>query len=91
MILTGLTICASVALLLVKLPRCWSLRALKHDLVIDASVSAAMLALHYGTFSGLIAATFAGLLMSLFTSSMKRLVGYIDGDFYHPGLIALKL
>jgi hypothetical protein len=41
-----------------------------------------VLLIHWGTFSGVMAATVAGLMMSLATSGLKRLVGYIDGDNY---------
>lgn len=43
-------------------------------------------ALHFGTFSGLMAATVAGLLNSLATGAAKRLIGYIDGNTYYPGV-----
>ena len=49
-----------------------------------------VLCVHWGTFSGVMAATFAGLLTSLATSALKRLVGYIEADRYHPGLLNLK-
>ena len=50
-----------------------------------------MFLLHFGTFAGLMAATVAGLLTSLATSSAKRLFGHIHDDRYHPGLIRLSL
>ena len=49
------------------------------------------LMIHWGTFSGVMAATVAGLLTSLATSGLKRLVGYIDGDKYWPGRIRLDV
>lgn len=89
MLLTGLVVFIGALLILVKLPRKTMLRALKHDLAIDITVSAVVLILHWGTFSGVMAASVAGLLMSLATSGMKRLVGYVDGRTYHAGLIRL--
>jgi hypothetical protein len=91
MILTGLTIFLGAVALLVKLPRKTALKALKHDVVLDLAVSATTLAIHWGTFSGVMAATVAGLLMSVATSAMKKLVGYIDGDMYFPGRLCLKV
>lgn len=88
---TGFMIFLGVALLLVKLPRRWMLRALKYDLAIDIVVSLLTLLIHLGTFSGVMAATVAGLLTSLATSGLKRLFGYIDGDLYHVGRIRLDL
>jgi hypothetical protein len=90
MIATGIVVFLSAALVLLKLPRRLMLRALRHDVAIDLSVTALVLFVHWGTFSGVMAATFAGLLTSLATSTLKRLVGYIDGDRYHPGLLNIK-
>jgi NhaP-type Na+/H+ or K+/H+ antiporter len=91
MLATGFTIFLGVTLLLTKLPRRTALRILKYDLALDLMVSAAVLIIHFGTFSGVMAATVAGLLMSLATSGMKRLVGYVDGNFYVPGRIRLDV
>lgn len=67
------------------------LRVLKHDLLIDITVTVLVLAIHFGTFSGVMAATVAGLLTSMATSGMKRLFGHIDGNIYHAGRIKLDL
>ena len=55
------------------------LRALGYDLVIDVAVSLAVLVIQFGTFSGVMAATVAGLLTSLATSGAK-----------HPGLVRYR-
>lgn len=91
MLTTGFTIFLGVALILVKLPRRLMLRALKHDLIIDLCVSVLVLLIHWGTFSGVMAATVAGLLTSLATSGLKRLFGYIDGNLYYVGRIRLNV
>lgn len=91
MLATGFMIFLGVSLLLVKLPRRTMLRCLKHDLTIDVLVTIIVLIIHFGTFSGVMAATVAGLLMSMATSGLKRLVGYIDGDCYYPGRIRLDV
>ena len=80
MFMTGLAIFTGVALLLAKLKQRWMLRALNHDLAFDVAVSAATLVVHWGTFSGVMAATIAGLLTSVATSAAKRLFGYIKDD-----------
>ncbi len=85
MLATGFMIFLGVGLIFVKLPRRTKLRALKHDLKIDIAVSSLVLLIHWGTFSGVMAATVAGLLTSLGTSGLKKLVGYIDGDYYVVG------
>ena len=91
MLMTGLMVFLGVALILAKLPRRLMLKALNHDVALDLTVSAIVLAIHFGTFSGVMAATVAGLLMSLATSAAKRLFGYIDGKNYVPGLVNLKV
>lgn len=91
MLATGFMIFLGISLLLVKLPRRMMLRCLKHDLAIDILVTIIVLIIHFGTFSGVMAATVAGLLMSMATSALKRTVGYIDGDNYYPGRIRLDV
>ncbi|MBU0593850.1 MAG: hypothetical protein KKH74_08960 [Gammaproteobacteria bacterium] len=91
MLITGFTIFLGVALLLVKLQRRTMLRVLKHDLKLDLAVTALVLLIHWGTFSGVMAATVAGLLTNITTSGLKRLFGYIDGDNYYPGKIRLDV
>jgi hypothetical protein len=91
MLATGFTIFLGVGLLLTKLPRRTALRVLKYDLALDLMVTALVLIIHFGTFSGVMAATVAGLLTSLATSGMKQLVGYVDGDSYYPGKIRLAV
>lgn len=91
MLSSGLMIFLGAALILAKLPRRTMLRVLKHDLLLDVAVSLITLMIHWGTFSGVMAATVAGLLTSLATSGLKRLVGYIDGDKYWPGRIRLDV
>ena len=89
MLATGLTVFVAAMLLLLKLPRRWKLRMLHYDLWIDWSVSLVVLIIHFGTFSGVMAATVAGLLTSIFTSAMKKVFGSLSSKGYEPGLIHL--
>jgi nucleoside permease NupC len=91
MLATGFIVFLGVALILIKLPRRVMLRALKHDIWIDLLVSCLVLLVHWGTFSGVMAATVAGLLTSLMTSGAKRMFGYIDHDIYYVGRIRLDV
>lgn len=91
MLATGFTIFLGVGLLLAKLPRRTMLKALKHDLAIDLIVTVLTLLIHWGTFSGVMAATVAGLMTSLATSGLKQLFGYIDGNNYFVGRIRLDV
>ena len=91
MLMTGLMIFMGVALILAKLPRRLMLKALHHDVALDLAVSILTLFLHWGSFSGVMAATVAGLLTSLMTSGLKRIFGYVDGNRYVPGILNLKV
>ena len=91
MFTTGLAIFLGLVFIFIKLPRRTMLRWLRYDIVLDIAVSLIVLAVHFGTFSGVMAATFAGVLTSLGTSLAKRLFGYIQGDQYFPGLIRLSI
>lgn len=91
MLATGFTIFLGVGLLLAKLPRRTALKVLKHDLMLDIAVTLLVLLIHWGTFSGVMAATVAGLMTSLATSGLKRLVGCVSGDTYYPGRIRLDV
>lgn len=89
MLLTGLTVFLGVLLILAKLPRRMMLKALSRPLLIDLAVSIIVLVIHFGTFSGVMAATVAGLLTSVATSGARKLFGHIEGNRYYPGVINL--
>ena len=91
MIETGFLVFLGVALILWKLPRRLMLKLLAHDVALDLMVSVLVLIIHWGTFSGIMAATIAGLLTSLGTSGAKRLFGYIQNNRYVPGVIHLRV
>lgn len=91
MIETGIAIFLGLVFIFIKLRKRTMLRLLRHDMAIDVAVTVLTLVVHWGTFSGVMAATFAGLLTSIGTSAAKKAFGYIDGDLYHPGYVALKL
>ena len=91
MLATGFMIFLSIVLILAKLPRRLMLKALHHDAALDLAVSILVLVIHWGTFSGVMAATVAGLMTSLMTSGAKRLFGSISGNRYVPGILNLKV
>jgi len=91
MLTTGLMVFLGIALILAKLPRGLMLKALNHDVALDLTVSVIVLVIHFGSFSGVMAATVAGLMTSLATSAAKRLFGYIQNNRYVPGVIHLRV
>ena len=88
---TGFAIFLGLTFIFVKLRRQTMLRLLRYDMAIDVFVTLLTLAIHWGTFSGVMAATFAGLLTSVGTSLAKRAFGYIQGGLYHPGYVSLSV
>lgn len=91
MFTTGLAIFLGLVFIFIKLPRRTMLRWLRYDAALDVAVTLLVLVIHWGTFSGVMAATFAGLFTSVGTSLGKRLFGYIKGDQYFHGLIRLAV
>ena len=89
---SGVIIFLGLLLLFVKLPRRTALRLLGYPLTLDLIVSAVALAIHWGTFSGVMAAAVAGLMTSGFSAAGRWLFGWIDRrGLYHRGVFALGL
>ena len=84
---SGVIIFFGMLLLGIKLPRRTSLKLLGHPLALDLGVSVIAYVLHYGTFSGIMAAAVAGLMCSGFTSVARYAFGYIENKQYHKGRI----
>lgn len=84
---SGVIIFLGLLLLGFKLPLKTSLRLLGRPLALDIGVSALAFIMHYGTFSGVMAAAVAGLMCSGFTSAARYAIGYIEGSKYFPGKI----
>ena len=89
-IASGIFVFLSVLRIFFKLSRHWQLRLLGRPLLLDLSVASATLLLHWGTFTGVMAATIAGLLASLSTSLARRVFGYARGGTYYPGLLHIR-
>ena len=84
---SGVIIFFGMLLLGIKLPRRISLRLLGNPLALDFSVSVLAYIMHYGTFSGIMAAAVAGMMCSGFTSVARYAFGYIENKRYHKGRI----
>jgi hypothetical protein len=61
---SGVIVFVGLLLIFVKLPRRMALRLLGRPLALDLVVSGLTLLIHWGTFSGVMAATVAGLMTS---------------------------
>lgn len=84
---SGVIIFLGMLLLGLKLKVKTSLTLLGYPLALDLGVSALAFVMHYGTFSGVMAAAVAGLMCSGFTSVARYAVGYIKAGKYIPGKI----
>ena len=84
---SGVIIFLGMLLLGIKLPKKVSLKLLGRPLALDLGVSVLAYVMHYGTFSGIMAAAVAGLMCSGFTSCARYAFGYIKDNRYHPGKI----
>lgn len=82
---SGVIIFIGLLLLAIKLPRRVTMRALGRPFLLDISVSIIAFIMHYGTFSGVMAAAVAGLMCSGFTAIARYLFGYIKSGVYYPG------
>lgn len=87
MLSTGFTIFLGIGLILAKLPRRTMLKVLKHGLGAGHSRLVDYPDDSLGDIQRVMVATVAGLLTSVATSGVKRLIGFIDGDTYYPGRI----
>jgi len=82
---SGIIIFMGMLLIGFKLPIRTSLILLGRPLALDIGVSVLAYVMHYGTFSGIMAAAVAGLMCSGFTSAARHSLGYIEGNKYYPG------
>ncbi len=84
---SGVIIFLGMLLLGLKLKVKTSLTLLGYPLALDLGVSTIAFIMHYGTFSGVMAAAVAGLMCSGFSSLARYAFGYIKGGKYYPGKI----
>lgn len=82
---SGIIIFVGLLLLFIKLPHQWRLRLLGIPLALDITVSIMAYVLHWGTFTGVMAAAVAGLMCSGFTMLGRKIYGYQDRKGTHYG------
>jgi len=84
---SGIIIFLGLLFLAVKLPIRTSLWLLGNALWVDLGVSVLAYIMHYGTFTGVMAAAVAGLMTSTFTTVAKYAIGYTIKNNYYPGKV----
>jgi len=91
MIETGTIVFLSLAVLVWRLPRRALLWFFGHPAWLEIPFSVAAYVLHWGTFSGMLAAATAGCLCFCFVQSGRWLVGYVRKGHYTPGFLTLSV
>lgn len=77
---SGIIVFLGLLLLFLKLSWQWRLRLLGKPLGLDLTVAVVAYFLHWGTFTGVMAAAVAGLMCSGATSIGRKIVGYTSGE-----------
>jgi hypothetical protein len=67
-------------------PRILVLRALGQPWLLDLAATILLFWMHWGTFSGVMVATFAAGMWSLCVRFARRWLGYINANRYHFGI-----
>jgi hypothetical protein len=88
---TGTIVFLSLMVLVWRLPRRAMLWLFGHPLWIEVPFSFCAYALHYGTFSGMMAAATVACMCFCFVQAGRALFGYIAKGTYRPGYITLSL
>lgn len=83
---SGIIIFLGLMFIFIKLPIKTALKLLGRPLLLDVGVSVTAFMMHYGTFSGVMAAAVAGLMCSGFTTTGRYIFGYIENNTYYPGI-----
>lgn len=68
----------------------WRMRMLSNPLTMDLIVFALLVVLHWGTFSGVMAATVGALMVSLVLSAGRWYFGHVERGVYIPGVRNVK-
>lgn len=87
---TGTIVFISLAIVVWRLPRKTMLWLFGHPMWLELPFAIAAYALHYGTFSGMMAAATAACLCFVFVQAGRWSVGYIKDKTYKPGFIKLE-
>ena len=69
-----------------KLPWRAKLWVVSHPLLMDAIVFVVLIILHWGTFSGVMAATIGAFFCSVVLWAARKAIGYVENNRYYPGL-----
>lgn len=83
---TGTIVFLSLIVLFWRLPKRTRLWLLGHPAWLEVPFGILAYVLHYGTFSGMMAAATAACMVFCFVQIMRKLVGYTRDNQFHPGI-----
>lgn len=86
MLSTGLVVALGLLVVMAKLDWRKRMWMLSHPLTMDVSVFIFLTVIHWGTFSGVMAATVGALFTSITMSAGKWLFGSVKDNRYTPGM-----
>lgn len=81
----GLIVGLALLISLAKMNWHWRLKVLSNPLLMDLIIFAALVILHWGTFSGVMVATIGAAACSVLLAGGRYAVGYYDKKDYVPG------
>ena len=87
---TGSLVFFSLAIIVWRLPRKTMLWLFGHPLWLELPFAFVAYALHYGTFSGMMAAATAACICFVFVQFGRFFIGYTRDGKYNPGVITLS-
>ena len=87
---TGTLVFLSLIVIVWRLPRRTILWLFGHPAWLELPFATLAYLLHYGTFSGMMAAAVAGMLCFAFVQIGRKAVGYTYNNQYTPGWFQLK-
>jgi hypothetical protein len=89
---TGFIVFLSLMVIVWRLPRSWVLWLLGHPLWLEAPFGLLAYALHYGTYSGMMAAAVAVIMCYIFVQCARGLIGYTNGrGKFTPGVLTRRV
>lgn len=86
MIEMGIIVALGLLVTMAKLPWRGKLWMTSHPLLMDAIVFVFLIAIHWGTFAGVMVATIGALFTSIVLSIARKLIGFIEAGKYYRGV-----
>ena len=86
MLETGFLVALGLLFTMAKLSWPRKMWMISHPLTMDIGIAVLLLFLHWGTFSGVMAATVGAMFCSMTLAIMKWLVGHVENGRYFPGV-----